>query len=342
MTTVTLDSVSSGYQNYGGTLSISHTVSGTQRVLVATCGIGGTPNNKVSGVTYGGIAMSLVRSEAGNGPSAVTYIYELVNPPVGTANVVWTFTSSDVTAQGFNASFNGVDQTTPVSASAGHNNSFASSPLGDSLTLPTGGMVMDVVAAGVPSSDGPLTPGANQTQIGTPNTQGLIITAASYSSTSGAMSWTWTGGAQRAGSHSMLALNPASGSTAAALAGNATAQATATGTLAGTAAGAALAGSATAQATSTGALANTASFVCDVMINNTNTVYKNQAVVWTWEQGGRVGSPPTSVVRGTGTINASGVLTLTGLPAGPGLGWVAVQHTNAADDDVFYQAGTAA
>lgn len=129
---------------------------------------------------------------------------------------------------------------------------------------------------------------------------------------------------------------------AAALAGNATAQATATGTLVGSATAAALSGNATAQASATGALGNVVSFTCDVMINNTNTIYANQTVKWTWYQGGRIGSAPTSVTNGTGTINAGGGLSLSPLPPGAGFGLIAVQGTDATTDAVFYQAGMAA
>lgn len=88
--------------------------------------------------------------------------------------------------------------------------------------------------------------------------------------------------------------------------------------------------------------ANTASFTCDVMINNANSIYKSQSVVWSWHQAGRIGQTSTSVTYGTGTINASGALVLTGLPAGAGFGLVAVRNTSALDDNVYYQAGTAA
>lgn len=85
-----------------------------------------------------------------------------------------------------------------------------------------------------------------------------------------------------------------------------------------------------------------ASFTFDVCINNTNTLWKNQAAVWEWRKAGRVGSAPTSITYGSGTINSSGVLVATGLPSGAGYGMVAVQNTSASDDNVYYQAGMAA
>lgn len=86
-----------------------------------------------------------------------------------------------------------------------------------------------------------------------------------------------------------------------------------------------------------------ASFTFDTMENNTTTIWKNQAVVWNWWVGGRIGSlKAITPQEGTGTIDANGVLVITAvLPTGAGLGLVAKQNTSATDDAVFLQAGTA-
>jgi 6-phosphogluconolactonase (cycloisomerase 2 family) len=86
-----------------------------------------------------------------------------------------------------------------------------------------------------------------------------------------------------------------------------------------------------------------ASYTFDTMSNGSGGYWANQAVVWNWWPGGRIGSlAGITPKQGTGTTNASGVLTLSGnLPTGAGLALVAKQNTGATDDAVFYQAGTA-
>jgi len=79
------------------------------------------------------------------------------------------------------------------------------------------------------------------------------------------------------------------------------------------------------------------SFVTDAMENNTGAgLLASTAVVWTWYQGA-IGAAPTSTVHGTGTTNASGILTIaSGLPAGAG--FLLVRTTDASG--VYYQPGT--
>jgi len=85
------------------------------------------------------------------------------------------------------------------------------------------------------------------------------------------------------------------------------------------------------------------SLVSDVLINNTGTVLASQAVHWSWLPSGRIGSlSAVTEVDGTGTTSVGGVLTVTGLPAGAGILLIAKRSTSAADDHVYYQAGTVA
>lgn len=117
------------------------------------------------------------------------------------------------------------------------------------------------------------------------------------------------------------------------------------GSVAGGSSGAVAWTEASDTASLTGSVASgTGSFTSEPLINNTGTVLTSQAVVWTWTPAGRVGSmtgkTPTD---GTGTTHATnGTLAVSGLPLGAGTLMVAVRHTSASDDDVYYQAGTAA
>jgi hypothetical protein len=202
---IAFDASSVGHQDFGGTMTISHTCTGSNLVLVAMAA-NTSSSDKVSGVTYNGVAMTRVRAELGL-VSATPYVYILANPATGTHDIVWTFTSADQTFSGINASFTGVDQTTPTDHDAGGGNGFQNSPRSDNITVSTGGFAVDVIA-GSGTSDA-MAAGGSQTEIGTQQSTG-VRTAASYLQDATAMSWTWSTGQRQAG-HSVIALLPASG-----------------------------------------------------------------------------------------------------------------------------------
>ena len=105
-------------------------------------------------------------------------------------------------------------------------------------------------------------------------------------------------------------------------------------TVSATAPGATLIGTATL---TPGAASGTTSgsFTSDEMVNNTGSALASTAVIWTWWQGS-IGATPTSLTHGTGTTDASGVLTVTGLPVGTG--FLIVRTTDSTG--VYYQPGT--
>lgn len=81
----------------------------------------------------------------------------------------------------------------------------------------------------------------------------------------------------------------------------------------------------------------------EAIVNNTGTVLSNTAVVWNWLPLGRIGTLNSiTALDGTGTTDASGFLTVTGMSAGAGILLIADQVTDATDDLVYYEAGTAA
>lgn len=83
-----------------------------------------------------------------------------------------------------------------------------------------------------------------------------------------------------------------------------------------------------------GALAG--GFASEVMMNNTETIHGAIPVVWEWRKGTGIGVAPDSVIYGSGTLSAGGVLTIaSGLP--PGNGELLVASTDRAF--VYYQAG---
>ena len=86
--------------------------------------------------------------------------------------------------------------------------------------------------------------------------------------------------------------------------------------------------------TATGAV----SFTTSAMENNAGSLLASTAVVWEWRQGGTIGAAPVSVTYGSGTTNATGILTVSGIPAGAGELLVATPDVVS----VFYQRGDAA
>lgn len=105
------------------TNSFSHTIaSGSNRILIVTVATySANMGITVNGVTYSGVSLTKLRSDRSSlGSSGVTSdIWYLINPPVGTANVVVTHSTIVQTVIGAH-SYTGVDQTTPFEASNGN------------------------------------------------------------------------------------------------------------------------------------------------------------------------------------------------------------------------------
>lgn len=100
-----------------------------------------------------------------------------------------------------------------------------------------------------------------------------------------------------------------------------------------------------AAAGSTAVVTNNASggFTSDIVTNNTGTPMAFEPVVWTWVSAGRVGSMSgKTVTDGTGTLNSTSRLVLSGLPAGVGALMIGILGATPADDAVYYEAGTVA
>lgn len=104
---IAFDAASSG-STTGTVLTVSHTIgAGSNRLLLVGQGVRSSDNTVIS-MTYAGINMSLLRDAIPN--SGTMRLYYLVNPPVGTADIVSTVDQSRNHVMA-NASYNGVDQT---------------------------------------------------------------------------------------------------------------------------------------------------------------------------------------------------------------------------------------
>ena len=112
---VALGSTSTGYVANGTTATVSHTVgTGDDRLLLVSIGIRSWFD--VSGVTYGGVALTKLDSYAlgypTNGNFAKVEFWYLKNPASGTANVVVTMPGNEWVEVGV-SDFANVDQVTP-------------------------------------------------------------------------------------------------------------------------------------------------------------------------------------------------------------------------------------
>lgn len=179
-----------------------HTVSpGNDRILIV--GINKAGSTAISSVEYDGLALTEIRSD-GNSANARTSLWYLVNPPVGTADIVITVGSIEIISAG-SISLTGVDQTNPINV---HNGASGTSNT-PTLTLTTTNdetWIVDVVGA----SDGAMTAGAGQIKRWE-DVAGSTRAAGSTEFTSSdgtyAMSWSYTTSTNWA--ISAVALNPA-------------------------------------------------------------------------------------------------------------------------------------
>ena len=111
---VAVDVTSTGTST-GGDFSVSHTTSGTDRLMLVGVSMNLGGSQTVSSVTYNGDSLSLVGvEEAGD---ARIDIWALLAPDVGTFNVDIAFSSpTDGNTAGV-MTFTGVDQSTPLEPS---------------------------------------------------------------------------------------------------------------------------------------------------------------------------------------------------------------------------------
>lgn len=141
----------------------SHTVSGSNRILVVGVSIRNQQNETASSVTYAGTPLTFVGARS-NETSARVEIWYMKAPPTGANNVVVTL-SAPAKIVGGAISLTGVDQTTPIAVSA----FTAGSSTKPTLTLndvATSAWVIDVLAFRSTGTSGPTaTPGGGQDQV---------------------------------------------------------------------------------------------------------------------------------------------------------------------------------
>ncbi|MFQ6023537.1 MAG: DUF4347 domain-containing protein, partial [Acidiferrobacterales bacterium] len=161
---VTIDSTSVGTTpQFTGSDTVSHTTSGTERLMLVGISFGVDQLDTVSAVTYNGTALTLVgvQESTDNAKSRVE-IWSLVAPDTGTHNVDVTYSGTNHEGATIGVmTFNGVDQTTPLGTFAGA--ASESSNPSATVSSATGELVFGVVAFS-DSNDWDLVQGAGQTE----------------------------------------------------------------------------------------------------------------------------------------------------------------------------------
>jgi uncharacterized repeat protein (TIGR01451 family) len=132
------------------TLTVSHTTAGTNRLLLVGVSINITNNTAttVTGVTYGGTALTKVGAHNDAGNTRRVEQWYMLAPPTGTANVVVTVNIPSAVTEGVVAgatTFTGVDQTVPLGTFVSADGANAGySQL--NVTSVVNGMILDTLA----------------------------------------------------------------------------------------------------------------------------------------------------------------------------------------------------
>jgi archaellum component FlaF (FlaF/FlaG flagellin family) len=149
---ISLDQVSS-VEDVCSTCTLSHTVSGTNKILVLGLS---TEGDTPSSVTYDNEDLTQIRFDEVAFVKR-TELWYLIDPPSGSADIVVTQSNGKVIMGAI--SLNGVHQLDPVGANNGSNNSaFGTHPSTSLTTTVNNSWIVDVVS----TTNGPMTPDASQ------------------------------------------------------------------------------------------------------------------------------------------------------------------------------------
>ncbi|EMI15641.1 Laminin G, subdomain protein 2 domain protein [Rhodopirellula maiorica SM1] len=185
-----VDTTSTGTST-GGTVTVSHATSGTNRLMLVGVSLNQAAGETVTSVTYGSQNLTLVGVEE-NGDARIE-IWSLVAPDIGTANVQVNFSgTTDGNTVGV-TTFTGVDQSTPLGTFA--SNSAASGGTATTTVTSAADEVVFSVVAVDDTVDYNLIPGTGQTErwdlLGGGDISGGGSTQTGAASTN--VEWTWSG-----------------------------------------------------------------------------------------------------------------------------------------------------
>jgi Tfp pilus assembly protein PilV len=154
--TVTFDAASSAMSSPTNALTWTHTPVGTPSLVVVGVMLADT-GATVSTVTYGGTALTLIRSTV-NGSLAKTWLYRLASPPAGAQTVIVILSAADRKVAGA-ITVTGSDTATPISNHAGAIGTSTTPSV--TVTSAAGELVVDTATS---FEGGTWTAGAGQTE----------------------------------------------------------------------------------------------------------------------------------------------------------------------------------
>lgn len=128
---IAYDAVGHSSAPTSNSLTFSHTCTGSNRALFVAVWTNVNNTDKITGVTYNGVAMTRVSTATVSTTRA--YLYALANPASGAHNIVISASDSLSDIYASSASYTGVNQTTPYNADATNTTAGATS-LGVAVT----------------------------------------------------------------------------------------------------------------------------------------------------------------------------------------------------------------
>ena len=205
---VAFDAVSQGTIGGATSQTISHTVgSGSDRVLYVFSVCLNSTDFLASGTcSYNGTGLGSPIASATVASNSFMYVWRMLDPPTGTANIVIT-PSASAFLHSFGISLSGADQSDPDGTITNTATGFPTSPNTTAVTTAADGMAIGMVsrkATGVT-----FTAQGADTQIGTTQSSGVSTSAASYEADSTGLGWAFTGSG--AIIHIVVPVNPSSG-----------------------------------------------------------------------------------------------------------------------------------
>jgi len=189
---IAFDAATSGQNDGQASITLAHTVSGSDRLLVVKTHAEDNANPShlpVTGITYNGVALTkILHKEDTAAENDRTEIWYLIAPSTGTNNVVINFTDAVDGCVVAAESYTGVSQTSPLDTSA----SFTTTSLGPAqvalTTAEDNELIVD--AAQTLSSSRTLTTNSGQTQTYNVQNAGQLRAAGGYEVVGAAGSYT--------------------------------------------------------------------------------------------------------------------------------------------------------
>ncbi len=187
---VVLNNTTTATATTGSTITLSHTIgNGENRGLVVAVS---SRDRSVNAITFGGVSLTLIGSTT-SGTDARIYLYGLLNPDIGAANLIVTMSGSVSNGLVVSASsFFGIDQSVPLGTYASATGSSTIPSV--NVSSVSGDYIYDAVTYKNTSA---LTPGSGQTERWDLNSGTVRGAGSSESAISTSTTMSWTGSSAR-------------------------------------------------------------------------------------------------------------------------------------------------